>query len=194
MEDIRSIVSKNITNLRLSKGMTQLELANKLNYSDKAVSKWERGESLPELNTLIAIADFFQVSLDFLIKGEKTPVDIKIEKKKTNYSVLAAICFFGIWFVSLFTFIFCNTVFDSFENSWIIFILTIPISLLLWLVLNTLWFNKKLNYLIISLLIWSILLSIHLSLIIFKINFWQLYLLGIPAQIIIILCSKLHNK
>jgi len=194
MEDIKSIVSKNITNLRLSKGMTQLELANKLNYSDKAVSKWERGESLPELNTLIAIADFFQVSLDFLIKGEKTPVDIKIEKKKTNYSVLAAICFFGIWFVSLFTFIFCNTVFDSFENSWIIFILTIPISLLLWLVLNTLWFNKKLNYLIISLLIWSILLSIHLSLIIFKINFWQLYLLGIPAQIIIILCSKLHNK
>ena len=194
MEDIKSIVSKNITNLRLSKGMTQLELANKLNYSDKAVSKWERGESLPELNTLIAIADFFQVSLDFLIKGEKTPVDIKIEKKKTNYSVLAAICFFGIWFVSLFTFIFCNTVSNSFENSWIIFILTIPISLLLWLVLNTLWFNKKLNYLIISLLIWSILLSIHLSLIIFKINFWQLYLLGIPAQIIIILCSKLHNK
>ena len=48
MNNIKSIIAQNITDLRRAKGLTQLELAEQLNYSDKAVSKWERAESMPD--------------------------------------------------------------------------------------------------------------------------------------------------
>ena len=50
MEDVKSNIAKNITELRLLNNMTQIELAEKLNYSDKAVSKWENDTSLPDVS------------------------------------------------------------------------------------------------------------------------------------------------
>ena len=72
MSDIKSVVAKNIAELRQANGMTQLELAEKLNYSDKAVSKWERGDSMPDISVLVEIADLFHVSLDYLIHEDHT--------------------------------------------------------------------------------------------------------------------------
>ena len=67
MEDLKLIIAKNISTLRKAAAMTQFELAEKLNYSDKAVSKWERGESLPDVSVLKAIADIFSVDKDFTV-------------------------------------------------------------------------------------------------------------------------------
>ena len=61
MQDIKPIIAKNITILRQNAKMTQSELAEKLNYSDKAISKWERGESIPDITVLKALADLFGV-------------------------------------------------------------------------------------------------------------------------------------
>ena len=66
MKDIKSIVAKNITELRIRHNMTQLELAEKLNYSDKTISKWERAESTPDISVLVEIAALFGVTLDAL--------------------------------------------------------------------------------------------------------------------------------
>ena len=55
MSDIKLIIAKNIYDLRVARGMTQLELAEKLHYSDKSVSKWEKGDSLPEISTLVTL-------------------------------------------------------------------------------------------------------------------------------------------
>ena len=75
MERIKQSVAKNITDLRRSMGMTQLELAEKLNYSDKAVSKWERGDSIPDVAVLKQISDLFGVTLDYLVSEDhKSPV------------------------------------------------------------------------------------------------------------------------
>ena len=49
MEDLKQIFAENLSALRKKKGWTQMELAERLHYSDKAVSKWERGESLPDV-------------------------------------------------------------------------------------------------------------------------------------------------
>ena len=68
MNDLKLIVAKNITELRKQHGMTQLQLAEKLNYSDKAVSKWERGESVPDVAVLVEIAELFSVRLDCRVK------------------------------------------------------------------------------------------------------------------------------
>ena len=85
MEDFKPIIAKNITALRQSKKMTQIELAEKLNYSDKAISKWERGESIPDIGVLKTIADLFGVSLDYLLEEEHQhhPIAV-IEMPPTN--------------------------------------------------------------------------------------------------------------
>ena len=67
MNDIKSIVAKNIAELRQSNNMTQLELAEKINNSDKAISKWERAESSPDISVLVDIAAVFGVTVDYLI-------------------------------------------------------------------------------------------------------------------------------
>jgi transcriptional regulator with XRE-family HTH domain len=70
MSDLKTIIARNIIELRRKNNMTQLELAEKLNYTDKAVSKWERGESLPDIAVLKTIADMFGVGLDYLVSED----------------------------------------------------------------------------------------------------------------------------
>ena len=67
VEDLKPIIAKNIIDLRRTADITQAQLAEKLNYSDKAVSKWERGEAIPSVATLKEIADHFGVTVDYLI-------------------------------------------------------------------------------------------------------------------------------
>ncbi len=67
MQDLKPIIAKNIAELRKAASMTQIELATRLNYSDKAVSKWERGESIPDVGVLKEIADLFEVRVDYLL-------------------------------------------------------------------------------------------------------------------------------
>ena len=57
--------------LRKQKGFSQEELAGRLNVSRQTVSKWEVGESTPDMEKLLAISDLFGVSLDELVKGEE---------------------------------------------------------------------------------------------------------------------------
>ena len=81
MNDIKSVVAKNIVELRQAKGMTQLELGEKLNYSDKAVSKWEHGDSMPDISVLVEMADMFGVTIDYLVRQEHKPHEIFRIKK-----------------------------------------------------------------------------------------------------------------
>ena len=64
------MLNKNIVYLRKQKQMTQETLAEKLNVSRQAVSKWESGLTEPDIQTLIQLSEIFEVSLDELIKGE----------------------------------------------------------------------------------------------------------------------------
>ena len=85
MSDKRFIIGKNIAELRKSSGLTQLELAEKLNYSDKSVSKWERGESLPDIVVLKSVADLFEVTLDYLVEEEHDGKPVTKEMLDKNY-------------------------------------------------------------------------------------------------------------
>ena len=70
MEDLKPIIARNISALRQAAGMTQMELAEALHYSDKAVSKWERGESLPDVTILKKISQLFEVTVDYLLEAD----------------------------------------------------------------------------------------------------------------------------
>ena len=85
MQELKFIIAKNIQKLRQEKGMTQLELAEKLNYSDKSISKWERGESLPDVVVLKAVADLFEVTLDYLVEEEHSGKPVTKEIMDKNY-------------------------------------------------------------------------------------------------------------
>ncbi len=197
MNNIKSIVAKNIAELRQSKGMTQLELAEKLNYSDKAVSKWERAESMPDISVLVEIADMFGVPLDYLVREEHERPKPKKEKPVRNYNkkFITALSVLLVWLVAFIAFVVLSIATDGSPVQWLMLVYAIPLSMIVWLVLNSVWFDVRRNYLIISLLMWSLLLAVHLSFLLpAGINIWQMYLLGIPGQIIILIWSKIRDS
>lgn len=196
MEDTKSIVAKNISELRLLNNMTQIELGERLNYSDKTISKWERGESSPDISVLVEIADLFGVSLDYLVRAEnldRTVKENKISQTRYNRKVIAYISESIVWFAVILAFILTSLITSEATFQWLYFIYALPVALIIKLVFNSIWFNPRNNYFIISALVWSILAAIHITFLYFKINVALIYLLGIVAQITIILWSFLKK-
>jgi transcriptional regulator with XRE-family HTH domain len=188
--DIKENLAKNLIKYRKALNLTQAELAEKLNYSDKAVSKWERAESVPDLYVLKQIADFYRVKIDTLIaepKDDKPQIARSISKKRAT---ICLCCAGLVWLVAILCFTTINIIFPTITRTWLALIYAIPITLVILLVLTAVWRKFWTNSLIISLLIWSTLLSIFLTL--FYLlkpappALWMLFLIGIPAQALVI--------
>lgn len=197
MSDIKSIVAKNISELRQKRSMTQLELAEQLNYSDKAVSKWERGDSLPDISVLCDIAALFSVPLDYLVTEEHSKEEVSKYANAPRYSrgIITSLAVLIVWFVAVSVFVIVSSASSKFTLQWMTFVYAVPVSMIVWLVMNSIWFNRRRNYLIISILTWTVLVSIHLSFLVFSsLNIWMIYLIGIPAQIMILLWSNIKKK
>ena len=195
MEDIKGIIAKNIAELRQSNNMTQLELAEKLNYSDKTISKWERAESSPDIAILVEIAQLFGVTLDYRVQSEhdKASAEEVVEEKSNgprfNKRAISNLSESGAWFVAIFAFVITTMIINRISFQYLYFVYALPVALIVRLVFNSIWFNPRHNYFIISLLMWSILVCIHVTFLYFGINAALIYLLGIAGQIIIILWS-----
>lgn len=197
VEDIKSVIAKNITALRQGRKMTQIELAEKLNYSDKAISKWERGESIPDVTVLKSIADLFGVTLDYLVQEEHTcgePVARKEKpaRNRRNCIVVTALSILLVWFVATLCFVVPDILFPGMKAHWLTFVYAVPVTMIVWLVFNSIWFRPRWNYMIISLLMWTTLASIVITLAAVHLNVWQLFLLGIPGQVIILVWSRIQ--
>ena len=198
MDNIKQIVAKNITELRRSTGMTQLGLAEKLNYSDKAISKWERGESLPDVAVLKQIADLFSVTMDYLVsadhKEHSRERTIYAGRELRNRRIIAGISILLVWLAATIAFVIIDIVLGSAARNWVTFLYGLPASMVVSLVFNSLWFNPRWNFLFVSVLMWSVLICIHISLLLVGFNIWIIYILGIPGQAIILLWSGLKLK
>lgn len=186
-------IADNITRLRLAKNLTQAQLAEKMSYSDKAISKWERGESVPDVFTLKKLCELFGITIDYLFHPHKQEDIIsKAEQIKTNNVVVTLISIVGVWFLATLVFVTIKTWVPMAEKLWLAYVVAVPVSLILLLIFNSIWGRKRYNYLIISLLSWSFLGTIYISF--FSQNYWLLFFLGIPGQVIIILSSKLKKR
>ena len=194
MGDLKQIIANNITYLRKEQKLTQAEFAKKINYSDKAVSKWERGESIPDIVVLKQISDLFGITVDYLLKEhtdkEELIVVDKKNKGKINKLALTLLSVTPIWGIA--TLIFTLILMFSNNCVWFVFYICVPLTILMFLIFNSIWGNKRHNYLIVSLFVWSILLCIYLCFI--KYNKWQLFIIGIPSQIAIILWWFLKKR
>lgn len=203
MEDIKRIIARNIADLRKSKGMTQLDLAEKLNYSDKAISKWERGDSIPDVLVLKTIADLFGVTVDYLLEDEHQVVappventdDAQPQARKHRFpfrvhAVITVISVLLVWLIATFLFfVFWYALPSSFLGKILPFLYAMPVSAIVWLVFNTIWFSRRKNYLIISIMMWTFLIAIWLTVMLGGLNIWLIFLLGIPGQAIILAWS-----
>ncbi len=206
MEDIKPIIAKNIADLRLAKGMTQIELAEHLNYSDKAVSKWERADSMPDIAVLKRIADLFEVTLDYLVTEDHAPkTEIsKPDKKQSmqNHTFITGISILLVWLIATTVFVIFESIMNHIPHQsellyplhWLSFGYAVPISMIVWLVLNSIWFDPHRNFFIVSILMWSLIGCIFFTILPFGINVWLIFLLGIPGQIIIVMWSKIRTK
>lgn len=189
MKNLGTIIASNITYLRRKNNLTQQELASKVSYSDNAVSRWERGEVTPSVETLDIIATFFGVSVSdlidehFAVKDE--PKD-RISRIQQMLVILFSVSV--VWTLALIGFIYTNTFNESFGklsgHGWLLFIISVPISLLVLYYFNRIWGNKIFHLIIFSLFWWSLLATFYLFLLVLsKVNLWLIFLLGIPIQL-----------
>ncbi len=193
--DIKENLAKNLVACRKAFGLTQAELAEKLNYSDKAVSKWERGESVPDLVVLKQLADFYGITIDKLISENKNikPNIIKNLGKKRIFTLLFSLGV--VWIVA----VLCHTllsIFDVAFEKWLPYVYAIPVNAIILIIFSSMWKIETANAISISLLIWSILLGVYLTLVntltFVSPNLWQIFLIGIPAQLVIVFIFVLN--
>lgn len=188
--DIKENLAKNLIKYRKIANLTQAELAEKLNYSDKAVSKWERGESVPDLYVLKQLADFYEVKIDTLLDEPKQS-KIQAFKNLGKRRIAIGACSAGlVWLVAVCCFSFINILFPTINNTWIFFSYALPITALILFILTSVWGKNITNAVILSVMVWTALLALFLSLSIFisppPSNVWELFLIGIPLQVLII--------
>lgn len=196
MDDLKTIVGKNLTALRKQAKLTQIELAEKFNYTDKAVSKWEQGATLPDLDTLKQLAEFYGVSIDYLTeeKNIKNPqYNPKAERiVLINRITIACLLSSIIWMVAVIIFVYPLLFKGTTKPYWPVFLWAVPVNCILILILNRLFFRStKLTFLISwSVFLWILLAAIHLHFTFFVeagYNLWLIYMIGVPAQAVIIL-------
>ena len=206
-EKLKQQIGANIALQRKQAGLTQAGLAEKLNYSDKAVSKWERGESVPDVLTLAQLADQFDITVNDLLtdpnelpgnptslEAAMTKVSEKALKRKANKNIILKLSSLLVWFVALFFYVILSSFEQTDPYSYILFPYAIPVTAIVLLSLRSAWRDFRWNKALISIIVWGFLFSFHITFhMIWKIHMWKLYLLGIPGQIAILLWFRLFS-
>ncbi len=201
MDDLKPVIAKNITDLRKAADMTQAQLAEKLNYSDKAVSKWERGDAIPGVITLKEVADLFGVTVDYLLTEEHTAEkEIKREftkRQRRNHLIISLLSTMTVWLAAtiIYVSISLSTLFGL-PEAWLAFAFAVPASCIILLIFNSIWGKVKRNFVIITIFLWSLLVSLCLTFFFVsgESHIWLLLAVGIPLQIMILLWSGLKQK
>ena len=188
MATSREIIAANISTLRKRAGLTQAELALKLNYSDKAISKWERAEAVPDVFVLASIAELFGVTVDYILQqhreGERIPGHVR---EKTRLRLAIAISSMIVpYFLAALVFYILFSVLESSVGLWRTFLIPLPVVAVIVLIFTIVWFRTKFRLLCsVSFVLWSVLLTVYVF--IMHIGFsWFIFVLGVPLQLIIL--------
>jgi len=190
--ELNEIVAMNIVELRKEHKMTQAELAEKLNYTDKAISKWERGESIPELATLKQLGDMFGVTIDYLTseKPKNEKKDFLLPKViRTNRIIITAIATSLVLVIATLAFVYLHIYLG--KTMWTLFVWMIPVSMLVLVFFNWRWGKRKYLFYISTVFLWSLLTAIFLQTL--EYNTWLIFVVGAPIQITITLMAFLKN-
>lgn len=182
----QELLAKNLAYYRKASGLTQLELAEKFNYSDKSVSKWERGEGFPDIFVLKSLADFYGISVDDFYQSEHKAIKVsQSRKRKQTYLKLLSI---GLgWLVVVLTFFFLQVfIGDKYAfKPWLTFIYGTLITAIILLVWEFIYHNRFLRMLAASGIVWSAALSLYLTFfVVINQNLPLIFVVAIPLQVL----------
>ena len=194
LSELKLISASNIIKLRTEAGLTQAELGEKLNYSDKTISKWERGEAIPDAYVLTQMAEIFGVTVDYLLSSHdawESPDQQAARQKEAGYSVnmIIAISVLGVWTMALTIFVLL-WLFDII--LWETFIVALPVSILTYMVLICVFRRRQHLQFVIAAFVLSMFILLYFTLPMQKP--WQLFLIAIPAEIIVFLSCNIRRR
>ncbi len=194
MENIRETIGKNLADLRKKKGLTQYELAEKFNYSDRAISKWENGDTLPDIETLAALAEFYGVTLDYLTHTDNQEQYVKKMDKQVfaNRVTITLLLSSIIWIIATIYFVY-SLLESHLDPYWMIFVWAVPVNSIVLVFANMRFFKNRLMYFIVwSVFVWTILACVYLQLLIDNVgNFWPVFIIGVPLEIALLLACNI---
>lgn len=198
ISETNKLIAKNLTYYRRAAGWTQAELAEKINYSDKSVSKWESGNGIPDVYTLLQLAELYGVTLNDLV-GEGTPM-LPTKERRGLRGWIMLLASGIVWLVATCLYVLIQLIRPG-SDWWLIFMYAILINAIVIVVFASVWKYRVVNFIAISALIWVSMLCLHLSL-----NnlfayygykerpFWLLYILGVPLQILECMWGLFRSK
>ena len=199
VNDLKSIIAKNLIKYRKEKGFTQQELAEILNYSDKSISKWERGEGVPDIYILKQIAELYDVTVNDIIEMETPSHEhIPLVNKLKNHVLITLMSVMLVWFVATIAHSILKIIFPDEIRVLYCYIYAVPLSSIVFYIFNRIWFRKNyINAILVSIISWSCLFTFYWTIKDYFNNFEVFFFIGIPFQIIIIfwyLMDRRKNK
>lgn len=197
LSELKLISASNIIKLRSGAGLTQAELGEKLNYSDKTISKWERGEAIPDAYVLTQMAEIFGVSVDYLLSShdawespeQQEEKERKQEEHRYSVNMIIAISVLGVWTMALTIFVML-WLFDII--LWETFVVALPVSILTYMVLICVFRRRRHLQFVIAAFVLSLFILLYFTLPMQKP--WQLFLIAIPAEIIVFLSCNIRRR
>ena len=199
LSELKLISASNIIRLRTEAGMTQAELGAKLNYSDKTISKWERGEAIPDAYVLTQLAAMFGVTVDYLLSShdawdapqeEAEDEDTAAADQAYSTSVITALTVVSVWTACLIAFVVLWLAKGLIW--WTMFAIALPVSLLVLVVLMSVF--KKERYLQFAIAGFVFSLFVMLYFVIPNYKPWQLFLISVPAVTIVFLACNIRRR
>lgn len=194
-EIVNKHIGRNIASYRRAANFTQAELAQKINYSDKSVSKWESGNGVPDVYVLMQLADLFGVSIDDLV-GESAKKRASNTFTRVMVMLLSSVL---IWFIATAVFLSFTLLTHVDAAWWLVFVYAVPVNAVLIIVLSATFRQRTTNFVAITVLIWGAIVCTFLtSYVVSKENgtatgqLWFIFLIGIPLQVanILWLCLR----
>ena len=197
LSELKLISASNIIKLRTEAGLTQAELGEKLNYSDKTISKWERGEAIPDAYVLTQMAEIFGVTVDYLLSShdawespeQQEEKERKQEEHRYSVNMIIAISVLGVWTMALTIFVLL-WLFDII--LWETFVVALPVSILTYMVLICVFRRRRHLQFVIAAFVLSLFILLYFTLPMQKP--WQLFLIAIPAEIIVFLSCNIRRR
>ena len=193
LSELKLVTASNIIKLRTGAGMTQAELGAALNYSDKTISKWERGEAIPDAYVLTQMAELFGVTVDALLSSperwQPAPDPDEVPDRSYSVSMIIAVAVLGVWTLALTAFV---ALWLVGVIRWQIFVVALPVSILTYLVLICVFGKKRYLQFVIALFVFSIFVMIYLLFV--HRNPWQIFLICVLAEVLVFLSCNIKKR
>ncbi|MDY6367105.1 MAG: helix-turn-helix transcriptional regulator [Clostridia bacterium] len=190
---IAEIVAENIATLRKNSGLTQTQFAEKINYSDNTVSRWEHGEITPNLETLEQIAELFEVPIEYIIhehSAEEMIADTELKARKMKRLQIMLFLIAAVWFCTIALY-FCFMTFAKI-NPWVIFVWAVPVSCMPPLIYSEFMNTRIYPFTFITIAVWSLLAAIYIQFLPY--NIYLIFIVGVPVEHILVTWAFVTKK